>query len=872
MAGFCKPTTLLRIYRAGVLLAFVVLIHQQADWLANQKPPEVSLRQAGRFFPDARSLDVPDPERGLHVVADPLGKTLGGLMTTAPWTDHIIGYSGPNNVLIALDPEGTVIRVELLESGDTREFVDKVRNATDFLPSLTGWKPNEQPTPDVEAVSGATLTSLAVLEGVQQRLIGAAPSLRFPDPITLKELRPLFPDATHLESGPSATRVFDTSGEMMGIALRTSPQADNISGYQGPTDCLVTLDADMQKVTGFRIRKSYDTPSYVDRVRKAKSLQHLFLNRSIEELAELKYPRKKLDGISGATRTARAIVNGVQRRFAAEMEASDPQSPWQLQTRDWAMIGVIIGGLVMAMTSLRGHRWVPIAWQLLLVGYVGLVNHDLLSLSLFAGWASHGLALKAAPGLVLLTAAALIVPWGIRRQLYCHQICPHGAAQQLLGKLINHRRTLPQTADRLLRMAPTLLLGIAIATLLAGWTLDLAALEPFEAWNWSSAGTATIAIAVTGLIASLFYPQAYCRYGCPTGVIFSFLRSSGSADQWSRRDSMAISFLVAGVVAVAAVRARPHDEPEVEPMLLTGHTMGTTWSVKIHDELASPPTLEKTIGKEFDWAESLTSHWLPDTLLSTFNRTQSVEPMEASWPVMMLSRWSAEIGRETDGAFDITVAPLARLWGFGPNAQPAAIPTNAELESVRQYVGWNNLDILDDALRKVHPKLEFDLSSIAKGWAVNKVVDKLVFQRYTHFLVEAGGELRAVGRWNVAIEHPMRAITLLNESLATSGTYRQQFENDEEQYSHLLDPRTGRPITHQTVSVSVRHPDCARADAWATALNVLGVEEGMPIADRLELAAQFVVEDPNMSLEVISSSEWKKRDAVVNTSDGSSQD
>jgi thiamine biosynthesis lipoprotein len=312
-----------------------------------------------------------------------------------------------------------------------------------------------------------------------------------------------------------------------------------------------------------------------------------------------------------------------------------------------------------------------------------------------------------------------------------------------------------------------------------------------------------------------------------------------------------------------AVRAWPRTEPALEPVLLTGHTMGTTWSVKMRDDLASPPALEKTIANEFEWAESLTSHWRPDTEISIFNRTHTRDAVEAPWPVMTLSRWSAEISRETGGAFDITVGPLVRLWGFGPGAQRDRVPTDAELEAVRPLVGWEKLEILDDALRKQHPELELDLSGIAKGWAINKVVDELEFQNYTNFLVEAGGELRAVGRWKIAIEHPVRTTTLLDESIASSGTYRQNYEEGADRYTHLIDPRTGRPVTHQTVSVSVRHKDCARADAWATALNVLGAVEGMPVAERLSLAVQFVVERSGGKLEVISSPAWKQREEEV---------
>ena len=104
MSGRSKPRCLLRLYRAGVLATLAALVHSQAAWFAEQEPSPISLRQAGRFFPEARHINTPDPRRGLHVVTDPLDNTLGGLMTTAPWTDHIIGYSGPNNLLIALDP------------------------------------------------------------------------------------------------------------------------------------------------------------------------------------------------------------------------------------------------------------------------------------------------------------------------------------------------------------------------------------------------------------------------------------------------------------------------------------------------------------------------------------------------------------------------------------------------------------------------------------------------------------------------------------------------------------------------------------------------------------------------------------------------
>jgi thiamine biosynthesis lipoprotein ApbE/Na+-translocating ferredoxin:NAD+ oxidoreductase RnfG subunit len=864
MSRLLKLPLFLRLYRAGLLLVIVLLVHQQARWFEAQRGTAISLRQARKFFPAANRIQLRDAERGLHYVTDARGDTIGCLLTTSPQTDHIIGYSGPNNLLIALDRGGAIIGLELIRSGDTEEHVQKVKRDSNFLRTFIGWKPNEQPAPKIEGVSGATLTSFAIAESIQQRLAGAAPSLRFPDPVSLAEVQSLFTNGARMVPDQSRLRVFDATGRLLGFAVRTSPQADNVSGYRGPTECLVALAPDGRTVTGLRLRKSYDTDSYVDQIRRAEPFLKTFVGRSIEQLEALEAPTKeKVEGISGATLTARGAAEGVKRRFAADLQAQAQSVNWRPKPRDWALAGVIAGALVMSFTHLRGHRGARVVWQLFLVGYVGLVNHDLLSLALLGGWVINGLALKAAPGLVLLAAAALLVPWSTRRQLYCHQICPHGAAQQLLGQIFRRRRTPPPKLARALEFVPGILLGFALLALLLGVPLNLANLEPFDAWVWRTAGVVTLVIAGVGLAASLFIPQAYCRFGCPTGALLNFVRATGSADHWGRRDWTALGFAAAGLIAVAGVRAWPRSEASPEPLMLTGRMMGTTWSVKIHDEVPDPAIIEKAIADEFEWAENLTSHWRTNTDLSIFNRTATTNAMPVPWPVLTLSRWAAEISRATDGAYDITVGPLVRLWGFGPGPRRTEPPTDAEINAVLPAVSWQKLEVLDGLMRKQHPALELDFSSIAVGWAIDQVVANLDRRGYTNFLVEAGGELRARGQWTIAIEHPTRTCILTNESIGTSGTYRRNFQAGGRQYSHLIDPRTGRPITHRTVSVSVRHADCAHADAWAAALNVMGVETGLSLAERLNLAAQFVVERPDGKLEVQPSAAWKARDALT---------
>jgi polyferredoxin len=186
-------------------------------------------------------------------------------------------------------------------------------------------------------------------------------------------------------------------------------------------------------------------------------------------------------------------------------------------------------------------------FQLVLIGYVGLVNGQLLAQSIFGGWPAHGVPWQLAPGFLLLAAAALVVPWTSRRAIYCSQICPHGAAQELVGRITKRKWPLPRGVERGLRFLPLGLIAMTLVVTILNLPFDLAGIEPFDAYLIRAAGVATIVIAVVGLIAAVFVPMAYCKYGCPTGMVLSFVRSHGAADRFSRRD------LAAAVLVVLAL-------------------------------------------------------------------------------------------------------------------------------------------------------------------------------------------------------------------------------------------------------------------------------------------------------------------------------
>jgi hypothetical protein len=182
--------------------------------------------------------------------------------------------------------------------------------------------------------------------------------------------------------------------------------------------------------------------------------------------------------------------------------------------------------------------------------YVGFIAGDLVAQKLLAGWARAGIPWSTAPGLVLLVAAAFVVPWTTRKPFYCHHVCPHGAAQELISHFRPARFQLTLSAGvvRGLEYLPLGLLVLTLLVVMIALPLDLAGIEPFAAYIVRSAGWATITVAVVGLVASFFVPQAYCRFGCPTGALLNFVRARGATDHFSRRDVAALALVALAVM------------------------------------------------------------------------------------------------------------------------------------------------------------------------------------------------------------------------------------------------------------------------------------------------------------------------------------
>lgn len=296
-----------------------------------------------------------------------------------------------------------------------------------------------------------------------------------------------------------------------------------------------------------------------------------------------------------------------------------------------------------------------------------------------------------------------------------------------------------------------------------------------------------------------------------------------------------------------------------------GNTMGTTYMVRVVDDRLDEEfsdQIKQTIERELDRVNQLMSTYDPESELSRFNRFEDTQAFFSFSPeTIEVFELAQRVSELSGGAFDITVGPLVNAWGFGPGERPAELPTESELEQLKQYVGYNLLEIEESGVRKSRTGVYCDLGAIAKGYGVDRVADALEEMQIENYLVEVGGEVRCRGVnrkgkvWTIGIEKPVtyerqvqRPIRLSNLAMATSGDYRNFYEEDGRRYSHTIDPRTGRPVGHTLASVSVIDECCAYADAMATALMVLGPQKGFELAEEQSLAAFFIVHEPNGEL------------------------
>jgi Na+-translocating ferredoxin:NAD+ oxidoreductase RnfG subunit len=483
------------------------------------------------------------------------GERVGTILRTSPAGDGAIGFSGPTDLLVVCDQDLRVAGVEILSSGDTRDHVTAIERERSFLDSFRGRSLDDlaaAPPGTADAVAGSTLTCHAIRDALARRFGGTAAASRFAEPPGLADLQRVFSGAARIEvdAGDAAViRVHDEAGIPLGWALRTSPAADRVIGYQGPTDAAVCFDT-TGRVAGVIVAASYDNEPYVGYVRDDRAFRKLWRGMTISEVAGLDPDETGVEGVSGATMTSQAVAAGIVRaaRHHQATAMGSGSATWlaRIEPPQWGALAVIAGGVVTAFTRLKGTWFGRLAWPVVVLAYLGFGAGALLSQAQLWGWAQGGVP-KGAVVLAALAAAALILPATTRRNVYCSHLCAHGAAQQLLVRVARPRHSLPGWLRPLASILPWAVLVVAILATVLRWPLALVDLEPFDAYLPGIAGLAALVIFAAGLVASAFVPMAYCRHACPTGALLDHLRLTGRSDRFSWRDGVML-----GCLAVAA--------------------------------------------------------------------------------------------------------------------------------------------------------------------------------------------------------------------------------------------------------------------------------------------------------------------------------
>jgi thiamine biosynthesis lipoprotein len=313
---------------------------------------------------------------------------------------------------------------------------------------------------------------------------------------------------------------------------------------------------------------------------------------------------------------------------------------------------------------------------------------------------------------------------------------------------------------------------------------------------------------------------------------------------------------------------------------LHGDGLGSTWTVKIADPpRLDPAELQRGIQQRIDAVAHDLSRWDNSSALSALNAATNDNWYAIPDTLSTTLAFALHLAHDTNGAYDPTIAPLVDIWGFGPQGRRYSPPSADELSAARARVGWSHieLDLANHRARKP-ASTQLDLSSMQHGFAADQVAAYLQSINVKRYLIDVGRELRASGDapeghpWHVAIERPppeltaaadaiptsggttassavtpsdaappMRVVALRDAGIATSGNYRYFFDYNGRRYSHRIDPRTGEPITHPLAAVTVIDPECMRADALATALTILGPDDGYDYAQRHGIAALFII-------------------------------
>ncbi|MGI9443628.1 MAG: FMN-binding protein [Rubripirellula sp.] len=498
------------------------------------------------------SLDPQQDANGMWRLVDENEETVGLVARTQPIANDVIGYRGPTESLLLFNPDLNLTSVTLLQSADTEEHVTAVKAEQTFFKQFESWVwGGPAAGTQIDAVSGATLTSLALAEGVLKRIGGERPSLLFNQPITIQEIQDWFPEAVELNNKSGEAR--NSRGELVGSVIRTGPLSDDLSGYQGPTEMLLKVSPS-GIVEAIRIRTSFDNEPYVDYVRTEAGFWAIFEGKTVAELSAFDPQAAGVEGVSGATMTSLIVADTVvaatrelqKTRTSAKTKTTSWVGPIRWTVADILTISTLVLAATLKFAGVYRRRLFRQIWLIWVVIIIGFWAGNLVSMALIAGWSAEGVAWRLAPGLAAITCVAMLGPPLTKGNPYCNHLCPHGAIQQLVRpkpRSLRYKKLTP-ALSRMMRRLPGLTLCAAYIALVLLPTIDLASWEPFHAYLFRIASWSSLAFAFATLAISAVLPMGYCRFGCPTGRLLDYLKRTATSDRLQVGDAVAVGLLV----------------------------------------------------------------------------------------------------------------------------------------------------------------------------------------------------------------------------------------------------------------------------------------------------------------------------------------
>lgn len=301
------------------------------------------------------------------------------------------------------------------------------------------------------------------------------------------------------------------------------------------------------------------------------------------------------------------------------------------------------------------------------------------------------------------------------------------------------------------------------------------------------------------------------------------------------------------ILAIATILILRHNNEVHGFKSFDGNIFGTTFHITYQGDT----TLRDTCLAAMRAVDNSLSMFNPNSVLSAINNNSSLRVDSMTHHIIEMA---LKVSNATDGAFDITVAPLVNAWGFG--FKNGDFPDSTRIDSILQHVGWKKLVLHDDHVEKLDTGLILDCSAIAKGYGCDAVAQALKRNGVKNFMVEIGGEIITNGRnpqnklWRVGVSRPsetlsqqniMQVLRMNNRAMATSGNYRNFYMHEGKKISHEIDPHTGFPVQHSLLSATVLAPSCALADAYATSFMVMGMEKSLEILEKDTTLSAFLV-------------------------------